>query len=77
MKRNVQVTKLDRSFDGPQFLDKISYRVSISEGEKNVVIEARITLGTLETVSEPEKRIEKFFREGPLPKTNTVIDLEL
>lgn len=75
MERKVRVTKLDRSFDGPQFLDKISYRVSISEGDKNIVIEARVSLGTLETLSEPEKRIEEWFTKGPLPKANTVVDL--
>jgi len=47
----------------------------ISEGSNNVVVEARITGGTLETVSEPEKRIEKWFTARPLPQTNTVIDI--
>ncbi len=75
MERKIGVTKLERSLEGTQYLDKMSYRVSISEGDKNIVFEARITLGTLETLSEPEKHIEACFRKGPLPKANTVIDL--
>jgi hypothetical protein len=75
VERKVRVEKLGGSFDGPQLLDKISYRVSISEGGKNVVIAARISLGTHATLSEPEKCIEEWFAKRPLPKANTVIDL--
>jgi hypothetical protein len=61
--------------EGVQLLDKVSYRVAILEGDKNVVVEARIPLGTVETLSDPEKRIRERFATSPLPETNTVIDI--
>jgi hypothetical protein len=60
---------------GAQGLDKKSYQVEISESSKSVVVEARITLGTLEVASEPEKRIEEWFATRPLPQTNTVVEI--
>jgi hypothetical protein len=75
MERDIRVTKLGRSIEAGHFLSKISYRVAISEGSNNVVVEARITEGTLDTVSTPEKRIEKWFTVRALPQTNKVIDI--
>jgi|GraSoi2013_100cm_1033763.scaffolds.fasta_scaffold56939_2 hypothetical protein len=75
MERDIRVAKLGRSIEVGQFLSKASYRVAISEGSNNVVVEARITEGTLEMVSDPEKRIEEWFTGRPLPQSNTVIDI--
>jgi hypothetical protein len=75
MERDIRVTKLGQSIEAGQFLSRASYRVAISERGNNVVVEARITEGTLETVSEPEKRIEEWFTVGALPQTNTVVDI--
>jgi hypothetical protein len=73
--RNVQVTPLGRSREGVQLLDKMSFSVAVTEDGSKPVIEARITLGSLEMLTEPEKRIEEYFSTGPLPKTGTVIDI--
>jgi hypothetical protein len=75
MARRIHVSALGRSFEGPTPQDKMSYQVVISEGDRNVVVEARISLGTLETLSDPEKRLEKWFDTRPLPQTNCVIDI--
>jgi hypothetical protein len=56
-------------------LEKMSYEVVISEGDENVVVEAQVTLGSLETLSEPEKRIRKWFANGPIPKANSIVDI--
>ena len=73
--REIRITNLGRSVDGASTLDKASFRVSISEGKENVVVEARISLGSLETLSDPEKRITEHFATGPLPKSGAVIDI--
>jgi hypothetical protein len=75
MERDIRVAKLGRSIEAGRFLSKASYRVVISEGGSNIVVEARITEDTLETVSQPEKHIEKWFAVGALPPANTVIDI--
>lgn len=74
-KRAVSVTKVSRPNDGRQTLEKVSYRVSISRDDTNVVIEARLSLRSLETLSQPEELIRDWFMEAPLPKPNEVIDL--
>jgi hypothetical protein len=73
--RKVRVTPLGRSMEGTRWLDKMSYRVAMSEGGANSVIEARITLGSLERLTEPEKRIEELFATGPLPEPNIIVDI--
>jgi hypothetical protein len=75
VKRETRITKLGQSIEDGQYLSKVSFRVAISEGDDNVVVEARITDGVLETVSEPEKGIERWFATRPLPVTNKVIDI--
>ena len=50
VEREIQVTNMGRSIEGTRQLDKVSYRVAISEGGKNVVVEARIPTGTLKTL---------------------------
>ena len=79
MKREIRVTKLNGSLEGGRYLSKAPFRVAISEGSKNVVVEARVPEGALQTVSEPEKAIEKWFAARfaarPLPRANTVIEI--
>jgi hypothetical protein len=74
--RNVKVTSLGGSIEGTQLVAKKSYRVQISEDDKTVVVEARITLGSLETLPEPEKWIAQYFKSRPLPKDKEVIDIQ-
>jgi hypothetical protein len=74
MTRTIEVTALGRSSVGSTVLDKMSYRVAISEGVRNIVVEARVSLGTLETQSDGQKYVKEFFKSGPLPEA-TVIDI--
>jgi hypothetical protein len=74
--RKAEVTSLGGSLEGTQPVAKKSYRVKISEDGKSVVIEARITFGTLETLPEPEKWIAQYFNSHPLPKDKEVIDMK-
>jgi len=57
MTRQLSVSALGRSWESGSFQDKTSYRVATSEGNKRVVFEARIAVGTLETLDNPEERI--------------------
>ncbi len=75
MERDIRVTKLGRSLECGRYLSKASYRVAISEGSDTRVVEARITEGTLEIVTEPEELIKEWFTAVPLPQTHRVIDI--
>jgi hypothetical protein len=74
--RKVEVASLGGSLKGAQPVAKKSYRVKISEGDKSVVVEARITFGTLEVLPEPEEWIRQHFKTRPLPKDKEVIDIQ-
>jgi hypothetical protein len=74
MVRTVEITSIERSSEGSTLLDKMSYRVAIADGDKKIVVEARVPLGTLETLSDPSKYVEDFFKTGPMPQA-TVIDI--
>jgi hypothetical protein len=73
--RIVQVTPLERSCDGATPLAKRSYRVSISEVDDTVVVEARLSEGTIENLAEPEKCLEAYFSNRPVPDHGSIIDL--
>ena len=70
LKGKMQVRKIGPSIDGK---DKVSFWVTISE---DYGFEVRIPTGTLETLSEPEERIKEWFATGPLPKADSVIDID-
>jgi hypothetical protein len=55
----------------------MSYRVAASEGKKQVVFEARIALGTLEILDNPEERIKEHYSKAPLPENGKAVDLNL
>jgi len=73
--RKIQVKEIRQPSVGGQFLAVHAYEVNIWEDGEHVVVEARIPDGVWETLSEPEKRIKEYFARGPLPKTNTVINI--
>lgn len=77
MTRRIAVTALGRSWEGGSFKDMMSYRVAASERSDQVVFEARIPLGTLETMDNPEEKIKEYYAKAPLPKNSSVIDLSL
>lgn len=62
------------SIEGSKLVDKKSYRVMICEDSTCKVVEARITLGKLETLSDPQRYIREFFKDWPLPQA-AVIDI--
>jgi hypothetical protein len=72
----VEVTALERSSEGSALKDMRSFRVVLSDGVKNVVIEARIPAGTLETCPDPRNHIEDFFKNATsLPLNGSVLDI--
>ena len=71
----IQATALSGSVEGTQLLAKKSFRVQASEDDKTAVFEVRISLDALETLPEPEKWIETYFKSRPLPKDKEVIDV--
>lgn len=75
MARKLEVTGLGGSQERTQPVAKKSYRVKISEDDKSVIVEARITFGTLELLPEPEKWIAQYFKSRPLPNDKEVIDV--
>lgn len=77
MTRKLTVLYLGRSVEPGHYKDMNSYRVSVSEGSAPVVFEARITLGTLETLDKPEDRIKAHYATAPLPNNGEVVDLIL
>ncbi len=76
MGRKVQATALGGSVEGTQLLAKKSFRVQVSEDEKTVVFEVRISIDALETFPEPERWIEQYFKSRPLPKDKEVIAIQ-
>ena len=75
--RDIRVTKLGRTIGTTGYLDKASYRVVITEGNKKVVVEARVSMGDLEQTNEPEQAIQKWFAARPTPEPNAVIGVDL
>jgi hypothetical protein len=61
MARHIEVTPLGRTIEGTQYVAKTSYRVRISEDGTSVVVEARITEGDLEKISDPEAHIKNRY----------------
>jgi hypothetical protein len=77
MTRQLSVTALGRSWESGSFQDKMSYRVAASEGKNRVVFEARIALGILETLDNPEETIKEHYSKAPLPEDGKAVDLNL
>jgi hypothetical protein len=75
MSKKISVTSFppmtERSWEALP-LDRKSYRVAISDGDRSIVVEARISLGLLETLPQPEQYIETWFANHPLPESGVV-----
>jgi hypothetical protein len=72
----VGVTALERSSERSALKDMRSFRVALSDGVENVVIEARIPAGTLETCPDSGKHIKDFFKNATsLPLNDSVVDI--
>ena len=72
----IEVTPLpENSMEGGRLLDKKSYRVVVSDGTRRVTVEARLTLGTVEMLAEPEEAIRSYFATQPLPAEGSVVDV--
>jgi hypothetical protein len=78
MSKKISVTSFlpttERSWQGSHPLDRRSYKVLISKGDRSIVVEARVSLGLLETLPQPEEYIEKWFAKNPLPESS-IVDL--
>ena len=72
----IEVTPLPGySVENGRPLDKKSYRVVISDGKCRITVEARLTLGMVEMLAEPEETIRKYFTTQPLPDDGSVVDV--
>lgn len=76
MTRSIEVEDMPGggSVEGFKLVDKKSYRVVVCEGGHRSVFEARITSGTLETLSDPSQYVKDFFKAERLPQA-TVMDI--
>jgi len=72
----IEVTPLPGySVENGRLLDKKSYRVVVSDGTRRVTVEARLTLGMVEMLAEPEESIRNYFATQPLPEDGSVLDV--
>jgi hypothetical protein len=72
----VEITPLPgNSVENGRPLDKKSYRVVVSDGPRRITMEARLTLGMVEMLADPEESIRKYFATMPLPEEGSVVDV--
>lgn len=71
----VEVSDLGGSTESGRLLDKKSYRVAITDDGKRVVVEARLSLGSLENMKDPKAFVKDWFGKGPLPPDHSVINI--
>lgn len=72
----IKVTPLPgKSVENGRPADMKSYRVVVSDGTRRVTVEARLTLGMVEMLEDPEESIRKCFATQPLPEDGSVLDI--